>query len=258
MLTKRIIPCLDVTKGKVVKGTNFVDLQDAGDPVELAVRYYNEGADEITFLDISATLEDRKTAHSLVEEISKNIFIPLTVGGGIKKLEDAEVLFRNGADKISINSAAIANPELITEIANKFGSQAVILAIDTWQNPYTGKYLVHTRSGTSSTEIEVVDWAKQVTNLGAGEILLTSINADGTKEGYDLELTKKVSDAVAIPVIASGGAGNSKHIADVLTLGSASAALVASLFHFNELTIKEVKEHLINKNIPTRVSPNVY
>lgn len=251
MLKKRIIPCLDIKNGRTVKGINFVDIQDAGDPLELAKRYVDEGADELVFLDITATLENRKTLTELVTRIASEINIPFTVGGGINTLEDAKKIIDSGADKISLNSAAILRPELITEIARKFGNQCVVLAIDTKFED--NEWKVFRSGGTVSTELKTVDWAKKGAELGAGEILLTSMNNDGTKNGFAIEISKAVSEAVSIPVIASGGAGTIEHFADVFNQTKVTAALAASVFHFGQIPIPELKKYLATQNIPVRL-----
>lgn len=250
MLKKRIIPCLDIKDGRTVKGVNFVAIKDAGDPIELAKRYVVEGADELVFLDITATLENRKTLVKLVEKIAKEINIPFTVGGGISTVEDAVALIQAGADKVSVNSSAVKNPQLITDLKNRFGSQFVVVAIDT--KLVNGKWKVFTKGGTYETELETLAWAKKVEELGAGEILLTSMNSDGTKNGFDIEVTKAVSELVNIPVIASGGAGTTEHFAEVFTKTQVSAGLAASIFHFGEIPIPQLKNELKNKNIPIR------
>ncbi|TDQ25671.1 imidazole glycerol phosphate synthase subunit HisF [Tenacibaculum caenipelagi] len=250
MLKKRIIPCLDIKNGRTVKGVNFVDIKDAGDPVELAKQYVKEGADELVFLDITATLENRKTFVTLVEKIAKEINIPFTVGGGISTVEDAVALIQAGADKISINSSAVKNPQLITDLKNRFGSQFVVVAIDT--KNVNGEWKVFTKGGTFETTLETVNWAKEVEKLGAGEILLTSMNSDGTKNGFDIEVTKAVSSSVNIPVIASGGAGKVEHFTEVFTKTQASAGLAASIFHFGEIPIPTLKNKLKTQNIPIR------
>ncbi len=251
MFTKRIIPCLDVNKGRVVKGVNFVDLKDAGDPVEIAKAYDEAGADEVVFLDITASNEQRETVTEMVRKVAANVFIPFTVGGGIRTVEDFRRLLREGADKISVNSAAIDRPELIREAAEKFGSQCVVVAIDAKARP-DGGWNIYKHGGRLDTGIDAVEWAKKVEELGAGEILLTSMDGDGTKAGYDLALTRAIAEAVSIPVIASGGAGTLEHFYEALTEGKADAALAASLFHYKELTISEVKEYLASRNIPVR------
>jgi cyclase len=251
MLTKRIIPCLDVKNGRTVKGINFEDLRDAGDPVELGSYYAQAGADELCFLDISATLEQRNTFTELVKEIAKNVNIPFTVGGGISSVQEVETLLNAGADKITINSSAVRNPALIGELAQNFGSQCVVVAIDArWVE---NTWFVHTHGGTKPTSIEAVLWAKEVFERGAGEILLTSMDHDGTKNGFALELTNKISQCVSIPVIASGGAGAMNHFKDAFTQGKADAALAASLFHFKELKIKDLKYYLQKKGVPVRL-----
>lgn len=251
MLAKRIIPCLDVKDGRVVKGVNFVGLRDAGDPVELA-KYYNlQGADEIVFLDITATHERRDTVARVVEQTAKEVFVPLTVGGGIRTPEDFQLLLRAGADKISVNSAAVKDKTLISRAAERFGSQCVVVAIDA-KATGAGTWEVVTHGGRQSTGLDAVAWAKEVQRLGAGEILLTSMDADGTKAGFDLPLTKAVTDAVSIPVIASGGCGSLEHFAEVFQQTDCDAALAASLFHFGELTVPQVKEHLRVQGIPVR------
>jgi len=252
MLAKRIIPCLDIKDGRTVKGTNFVNLIDAGNPIDLAIRYVEEGADELIFLDITATNENRKTLYSLVYEIASHINIPFTVGGGIQSLEDVEMLIKNGADKISINTAAVKNPQLIYQIAKEFGSQCVVLAIDAKkENDNTWK--VYLNGGRLPTDISAIDWAKKAVDLGAGEILLTSINHDGTKNGFALELTKTISNIVNVPVIASGGAGNMDHFVEIFIEGNADAALAASVFHFQEIKIPVLKKYLLNHNITVRL-----
>lgn len=251
MLAKRIIPCLDVKDGRVVKGVNFVGLRDAGDPVELA-KYYNlQGADEIVFLDITATHERRDNVARVVEQTAKEVFVPLTVGGGIRTPEDFQLLLRAGADKISVNSAAVKDKTLISRAAERFGSQCVVVAIDA-KAKGAGTWEVVTHGGRQSTGLDAVAWAKEVQRLGAGEILLTSMDADGTKAGFDLPLTKAVTDAVSIPVIASGGCGSLEHFAEVFQQTDCDAALAASLFHFGELTVPQVKEHLRAQGIPVR------
>ncbi|MBS3158843.1 imidazole glycerol phosphate synthase subunit HisF [Candidatus Woesearchaeota archaeon] len=251
MLTKRIIPCLDVKDGKVVKGKNFVNLKTAGDSVALAEKYSRNGADELVFLDISATDEGRKTMVDVVRKVSKNVFIPFTVGGGIGSLEDIRNLLNAGADKISINTAAVKNPELIKKAAKIFGCQCIVVAIDA--KKVGGSYQVFINSGKKAAGIDAISWAKKVEKLGAGEILLTSIDKDGTKQGYDLELTKKVSAAINIPVIASGGAGSLSSLADVFKQGRADAALAASIFHYGKYTINDVKNYLKKQGVEVRV-----
>lgn len=251
MLAKRIIPCLDVKDGRVVKGVNFVGLRDAGDPVELAKHYNRQGADEIVFLDITATHEHRDTVAHVVERTAKEVFVPLTVGGGIRTLEDFQLLLRAGADKISVNSAAVKDKALISRAAERFGSQCVVVAIDA-KATAPGKWEVVTHGGRQFTGLDAVEWAKEAQALGAGEILLTSMDADGTKAGFDLPLTKAVTDAVSIPVIASGGCGSLEHFAEVFRETDCDAALAASLFHFGELTVPQVKEYLYSQGIPVR------
>ena len=251
MLTKRIIPCLDVHEGRVVKGVNFVNLRDAGDPVELAKYYSDQGADEIVFLDITATSDGRATVADVVERTAEQVFVPLTVGGGIRTLEDFRQLLRAGADKISVNSAAVKDPGLISRAAERFGSQCVVLAIDARRRP-EGSYEVVVAGGRTPTGLDAVEWARRGEALGAGEILLTSMDADGTKAGFDLEMTRAVTQAVSIPVIASGGCGSLEHFAQVFAETDCDAALAASLFHFGELTVPQVKEYLRKRKIPVR------
>lgn len=251
MLAKRIIPCLDVKDGRVVKGVNFVGLRDAGDPVELAAHYSAMGADEIVFLDITATHEGRKTVVDMLRRTAERVFVPLAVGGGIRSVDDFTELLRAGADKISVNSAAVRDPELISRAAHKFGSQCVVVAID-GKRREDGGFEVVINGGRVWTGLDVVEWAKKAESLGAGEILLTSMDADGTKAGFDLEMTKAVTEAVNIPVIASGGCGSLEHFAEAFTEANADAALAASLFHYGELSISEVKDYLRDKNIPVR------
>lgn len=253
MLSKRIIPCLDVDRGRVVKGINFVNLIDAGDPVEVAKIYNKSLADEIVFLDITATHEGRDTIVDVVRKTAKEIFIPLTVGGGIKTLDDFKKILRAGADKVAVNSGAIRRPELINEAANRFGNQCVVVAIDAKRNEEHDSWDVYINGGRINTDIDAIWWAKEVCRRGAGEILLTSMDKDGTKSGYDIELTKKISEIVDVPVIASGGAGNMEHFKDVLTFGKADAALAASLFHFKEIEIIELKKYLDSNEIPVRL-----
>ena len=250
MLTKRIIPCLDIKNGRTVKGVNFIDLKDAGDPVELAKRYAETGADELVFLDISATEERRKTLIDLVRKVAETINIPFTVGGGISSVEDVEILLKNGADKISINSSAVKNPQLINDLALTFGSQCVVVAIDAKQ--INDKWIVHLVGGKVATEIDLFDWAKEVETRGAGEILFTSMDNDGTKNGFANAALAKLSQIVNIPIIASGGAGNIQHFVDVFIVGKADAALAASVFHFQEIEIPVLKQELKNNNILIR------
>ncbi len=251
MLKKRIIPCLDIKEGRTVKGVNFIDIRDAGDPVELAKRYVKDGADELVFLDITATIEKRKTLVLLVERIAREINIPFTVGGGINSLEDARAVIIAGADKVSINSSAVKNPELIRNIAMEFGSQCVVVAIDS--NFENGMHRVYVNGGRIPTERNTLDWAQQAEKLGAGEILLTSMNKDGTKSGFDIDLLSLVGNALNIPVIASGGAGTKTHFTEVFRQTRASAALAASIFHFAEIPVPELKKYLLNNNIAVRL-----
>lgn len=253
MFTKRIIPCLDVHNGRVVKGVNFVGLVDAGDPVAIAKAYDEAGADEIVFLDITASSDNRSTVVDMVRQVAANVFIPFTVGGGIRTVDDFKALLREGADKISVNSSAINRPELIQEAAEKFGSQCVVVAIDAKRRADGSGWNIYKNGGRIDVGIDAVEWAKKVEALGAGEILLTSMDGDGTKAGYDLELTRAISEAVSIPVIASGGAGTLEHFYEAFTEGKADAALAASLFHFKELEIKEVKSYLREKGISVRL-----
>ena len=253
MFTKRIIPCLDVHNGRVVKGVNFVNLQDAGDPVEIAAAYDKAGADEVVFLDITASSDARNTVVDLVRRVAENVFIPFTVGGGIRTVEDFRALLREGADKISINSSAINRPELISEAADKFGSQCVVVAIDARKREDGSGWNIYKNGGRVDVGIDAIEWAKKVESLGAGVILLTSMDCDGTKAGYDLELTKAVAESVSIPVIASGGAGIVEHFKEALTDGGADAALAASLFHYKELEIRQVKEYLREQGISVRL-----
>ncbi len=252
MHTKRIIPCLDVKGGRVVKGTNFVELRDAGDPVELAGMYDSEGADELVFLDITASVEQRKSMLEVIKLTAGQVFMPLTVGGGISTVQDIRNALQAGADKISINTAAVNNPQLLTESAKLFGSQCIVLAVDA-KCCGKDKWEVYVHGGRTPTGIDVVDWVKQAETLGAGEILLTSMDADGTKNGYDIPLTRAVAEAVGVPVIASGGAGTLEHFYDVLTVGRADAVLAASIFHYKEFTIRQVKEYLQSKGVEVRL-----
>ena len=253
MFTKRIIPCLDVHNGRVVKGVNFVDLRDAGDPVEIAAAYDLAGADEVVFLDITASSDARETVVDMVRKVAQKVFIPFTVGGGIRTVQDFRAILREGADKVAVNTAAIMNPDLICEAADKFGSQCVVVAIDAKKRSDGSGWNIYKNGGRIDMEIDAVEWAMKANRLGAGEILLTSMDRDGTKAGYDLELTKIIAQNVSIPVIASGGAGTCKHFEEALTIGCADAVLAASLFHFKELEIKEVKEYLKSKNISVRL-----
>lgn len=253
MHTKRIIPCLDVNNGRVVKGVNFVDLKDAGDPVEIAKAYDKAGADELVFLDITASSDRRNTVVDMVRKVAETVFIPFTVGGGIRTVDDFWALLREGADKISINSSAIDTPNLISDAADKFGSQCVVVAIDAKKRADGNGWNIYKHGGRIDVGIDALEWAHKVEKLGAGEMLLTSMDCDGTKAGYDLELTRAVAEAVNIPVIASGGAGNLEHFYDALTDGKADAALAASLFHYKELEIKEVKEYLRGRGVSVRL-----
>lgn len=253
MFTKRIIPCLDVHNGRVVKGVNFVNLQDAGDPVEIAAAYDRAGADEVVFLDITASSDARNTVVDMVRKVAEKVFIPFTVGGGIRSVEDFRALLREGADKISVNSAAIKNPSLIAEAADKFGSQCVVVAIDAKRCTDRDGWNIYLNGGRVDTGIDAIEWALQAESLGAGEILLTSMDCDGTKTGYDLALTRQIADHVSIPVIASGGAGTMEHFYDALTTGGADAALAASLFHYKELEIREVKAYLQERGVAVRL-----
>lgn len=253
MFTKRIIPCLDVNGGRVVKGVNFVDLKDAGDPVEIAKAYDRAGADELVFLDITASSDERRTVIDMVRKVAECVFIPFTVGGGIRSVDDFRAILREGADKISINSSAINTPELISDAADKFGSQCVVVAIDAKKRPDGSGWNIYKNGGRIDAGIDAVEWAVKAERLGAGEILLTSMDCDGTKAGYDLELTRSIAESVSIPVIASGGAGTLEHFRDALTEGKADAALAASLFHYKELEIRQVKEYLHGQGIPVRL-----
>ncbi len=252
MLTKRIIPCLDVKEGRVVKGTNFVNLRDAGDAVELAAFYDAQGADELVFLDITASSDGRATVLEMVRHTAEQVFIPFTIGGGIRSLNDMLKMLEAGADKVSINTAAVQNPGLIAEGANHFGNQCIVLAIDAKRNS-SGGWEVFLHGGRTPTGLDAVEWARQGTELGAGEILLTSMDADGTKNGYDLELTRAVSEAVSVPVIASGGAGNLEHLYEAVAQGKADAVLAASIFHYGEYTLQQAKEYLNHKGVPIRL-----
>ncbi len=253
MITKRIIPCLDVNNGRVVKGVNFVNLVDAGDPVEIAAAYDKAGADEVVFLDITASSDNRATKVDMVRRVAQKVFIPFTVGGGIRTVDDFKAILREGADKVAVNSAAIMNPDLIREAADKFGSQCVVVAIDAKRRSDNSGWNIYKNGGRVDMGIDAVEWAVRANELGAGEILLTSMDCDGTKNGYDIELTRAVSERVSIPVIASGGAGKLEHFYEAFDAGSADAALAASLFHFKELEIKEVKQYLRNKGISVRL-----
>ncbi len=255
-LAKRIIPCLDVADGRVVKGVKFVDIRDAGDPVEVARRYDREGADEITFLDITATHDNRDTIVHVVEQVASEVFIPLTVGGGIRTLDDIRRMLNAGADKVGINSAAVFNPEFVREAAERFGSQCIVVAIDAKKVSQPGeadRWEIFTHGGRKPTGIEAIGWAQKMVNYGAGEILLTSMDRDGTREGFDLPLTRAISEAVTVPVIASGGVGNLDHLADGVIKGKADAVLAASIFHFAEYTIQQAKEHMASRGIEMRL-----
>jgi len=256
-LAKRIIPCLDVDNGRVVKGVKFVDIRDAGDPVEVARRYDREGADEITFLDITATHDNRDTIVHVVEQVASEVFIPLTVGGGIRKLEDIRCMLNAGADKVGINSAAVFNPEFVREAAEKFGSQCIVVAIDAKKVSAEGEvncWEIFTHGGRKETGIDAIEWAKKMVDYGAGEILLTSMDRDGTREGFDLALTRAISEAVTVPVIASGGVGNLEHLADGIIKGKADAVLAASIFHFAEYSVQEAKEYMATQGIEVRLT----
>ncbi|MBK6356591.1 MAG: imidazole glycerol phosphate synthase subunit HisF [Betaproteobacteria bacterium] len=252
MLAKRIIPCLDVTAGRVVKGTNFVGLRDAGDPIEIARRYNEQGADEVTFLDITASSDQRDIILHIIEACAEQVFIPLTVGGGVRKVEDVRRLLNAGADKVSMNTAAVQNPDLVFDASSKVGSQCIVVAIDAKQVA-PGQWHVFTHGGRNDTGLDAIEWAKKVDALGAGEILLTSMDRDGTKNGFDLALTRAVSDAVKIPVIASGGVGNLQHLADGVSEGRADAVLAASIFHFGEYTVRQAKEYMAARGIEVRL-----
>ncbi|MGN0920174.1 MAG: imidazole glycerol phosphate synthase subunit HisF [Cellvibrio sp.] len=255
-LAKRIIPCLDVDNGRVVKGVNFVGIRDAGDPVEIAKRYNDEGADEVTFLDITATHEGRATTVQTVEKIASEVFIPLTVGGGIRTLDDIRIMLNAGADKVSINSAAVFNPELVKAASDRFGAQCIVVAIDAKKVSQPGeadRWEIFTHGGRKPTGLDAVEWAVKMAEFGAGEILLTSMDGDGTKKGYDLGVTRAISDAVSVPVIASGGVGNLQHLVDGVTIGGADAVLAASIFHFREYTIPEAKQYMRERGIEVRL-----
>ena len=252
MLTKRIIPCLDVTAGRVVKGVNFVELKDAGDPVEIARRYNDQGADELTFLDITASSDQRDLILNIIEDVSSQVFIPLTVGGGVRTVEDVRRLLNAGADKVSINTSAVTNPQLVADASSRYGSQCIVVAIDAKQvSP--GRWEIFTHGGRNPTGLEAVSWAQKMENLGAGEILLTSMDRDGTKRGFDIELSRAISDSVNIPVIASGGVGNLQHLADGIQKGHADAVLAASIFHYGEYTVQQAKKFMSDQNIPVRL-----
>ncbi len=252
MLAKRIIPCLDVKDGRVVKGVNFVNLRDAGDPVETAAAYSRQGADEVVFLDITASVEKRPAILEVVRKTAEQVFIPLTVGGGIRKIENIRLLLKSGADKVSLNTAAVEHPELVMESSRAFGNQCIVVAIDA-KRIAPGKWVVYTYGGRKPTDLDAIEWAKKAEELGAGEILLTSMDADGTKNGYDLRLTRTISEAVNLPVIASGGAGNLRHLYEAFTEGKADAALAASIFHYGEYSLHDAKQYLREQNISVRL-----
>ena len=252
MLAKRIIPCLDVTAGRVVKGVNFVELKDAGDPVEIAARYNDQGADELTFLDITATSDDRDLILTIIEAVASQVFIPLTVGGGVRSVADVRRLLNAGADKVSFNSAAVANPEVVREAAAKYGSQCIVVAIDAKRRAGDPGWDVYTHGGRRNSGLDAVEWARRVAGLGAGEILLTSMDRDGTKSGFDLDLTRAVADAVPVPVIASGGVGSLAHLSEGIRIGGADAVLAASIFHYGEHTVGEAKALMAARGIPVR------
>lgn len=252
MLAKRIIPCLDVNAGRVVKGINFVELRDAGDPVEVAKRYDEQGADEVTFLDITASSDDRDIILHIIEAVASQVFIPLTVGGGVRQVEDVRRLLNAGADKVSMNTAAVNNPDLVADASAKVGSQCIVVAIDAKQTS-PGKWEVFTHGGRKNVGLDAIEWARRVEQLGAGEILLTSMDRDGTKNGFDLELTRRVAEAVGIPVIASGGVGNLQHLADGVQQGKADAVLAASIFHYGEYTVRQAKEYMRDRGIEVRL-----
>jgi cyclase len=252
MLAKRIIPCLDVTAGRVVKGVSFVELRDAGDPVEIARRYDEQGADELTFLDITASSDDRGIIFRIIEQVAEQVFIPLTVGGGVREVQDVRNLLNAGADKVSINTSAVVNPQLVADAASRYGSQCIVVAIDAKQTA-PNKWEVFTHGGRKATGLDVIEWAKKMQMLGAGEILLTSMDQDGQKRGFDLALTRSVTDALEIPVIASGGVGNLQHLADGVKQGGADAVLAASIFHFGEYTVQQAKQHMATQGIEVRL-----
>ncbi len=252
MLAKRIIPCMDVTAGRVVKGVSFVELRDAGDPVEIARRYDEQGADELTFLDITASSDDRNIIFHIIEKVAEQVFIPLTVGGGVRQVEDVRNLLNAGADKVSINTSAVVNPQLVADAAGRYGSQCIVVAIDAKQVA-PNKWEVFTHGGRKATGLDAVEWALKMQTLGAGEILLTSMDQDGQKKGFDLALTRAVTDALEIPVIASGGVGNLQHLADGVTKGGADAVLAASIFHFGEYTVQQAKQHMAQQGIEVRL-----
>ena len=252
-LAKRVIPCLDVTAGRVVKGVNFVDLRDAGDPVEVAARYDREGADELTFLDITASSDDRDLLLEVIERVAEQVFIPLTVGGGVRRVEDIRRLLHAGADKVSVNTAAVQDPDLVRRMADKVGNQCIVVAIDAKRSADGASWEVYTHGGRKATGLDAVQWARRMTEAGAGEILLTSMDRDGTKDGFDLGLTRAVADAVSVPVIASGGVGSKDHLAQGILEGHADAVLAASVFHFGEFTVREAKQHLQSRGIEVRL-----
>ncbi|MBA4382052.1 MAG: imidazole glycerol phosphate synthase subunit HisF [Sideroxydans sp.] len=252
MLAKRIIPCLDVTAGRVVKGVSFVELRDAGDPVEIAKRYDDQGADELTFLDITASSDDRGIIFRIIEQVAEQVFIPLTVGGGVREVQDVRNLLNAGADKVSINTSAVVNPQLVADAASRYGSQCIVVAIDAKQTA-PNKWEVFTHGGRKATGLDVIEWAKKMQMLGAGEILLTSMDQDGQKRGFDLALTRSVTDALEIPVIASGGVGSLQHLADGVKQGGADAVLAASIFHFGEYTVQQAKQHMAQQGIEVRL-----
>jgi cyclase len=252
-LAKRVIPCLDVTAGRVVKGVNFVDLRDAGDPVEIAARYDREGADELTFLDITASSDDRDILLEVIERVAEQVFIPLTVGGGVRRVEDIRRLLHAGADKVSVNTAAVQDPDLVRRMADKVGNQCIVVAIDAKRSADGTSWQVYTHGGRKATGLDAVQWARRMTEAGAGEILLTSMDRDGTKDGFDLGLTRAVADAVSVPVIASGGVGSKDHLAQGILEGHADAVLAASVFHFGEFTVREAKQHLQSRGIEVRL-----
>jgi cyclase len=252
MLAKRIIPCMDVTAGRVVKGVSFVELRDAGDPVEIAKRYDEQGADELTFLDITASSDDRSIIFHIIEKVAEQVFIPLTVGGGVREVQDVRDLLNAGADKVSINTSAVVNPQLVADAAGRYGSQCIVVAIDAKQIA-PGKWEVFTHGGRKATGLDAMEWAIKMQTLGAGEILLTSMDQDGQKKGFDLALTRAVTDALEIPVIASGGVGNLQHLADGVTMGGADAVLAASIFHFGEYTVQQAKQHMAQQGIEVRL-----
>ncbi|MFA6120957.1 MAG: imidazole glycerol phosphate synthase subunit HisF [Sideroxydans sp.] len=252
MLAKRIIPCLDVTAGRVVKGVSFVELRDAGDPVEIAKRYDDQGADELTFLDITASSDDRGIIFRIIEQVAEQVFIPLTVGGGVREVQDVRNLLNAGADKVSINTSAVVNPQLVADAASRYGSQCIVVAIDAKQTA-PNKWEVFTHGGRKATGLDVIEWAKKMQMLGAGEILLTSMDQDGQKRGFDLALTRSVTDALEIPVIASGGVGSLQHLADGVKQGGADAVLAASIFHFGEYTVQQAKQHMAKQGIEVRL-----